>query len=119
MWSILNSYLRNNETYRSGICPDSQCKSYIVFTSTDYQVQCVACGQRHQSKNLLNVEDLDSNNGFRVSCLLFNYLYIQLYLLAVMLLTASRIFDELSEIDFELFGRLFYIPIMCVGLVGP
>ncbi|KAI6647342.1 Deubiquitinating protein [Oopsacas minuta] len=65
MLPILNSYLRGNETYRSGICPDSQCKSSIVFTSTDYQVQCVACGQRHLSKNLLNIEDLDSNNAFR------------------------------------------------------
>ncbi|KAI4893112.1 hypothetical protein NFI96_020638 [Prochilodus magdalenae] len=43
----------------SGICPDSKCQAKLFFPAYgSISIECTECGQRHEQKNLLNVEEV-------------------------------------------------------------
>ncbi|KAI5092945.1 deubiquitinating protein VCIP135 [Silurus meridionalis] len=43
----------------SGICPDSKCHARLFFPAySSVSIECTECGQRHEQKNLLNVEEV-------------------------------------------------------------
>ncbi|XP_064634580.1 deubiquitinating protein VCPIP1-like isoform X2 [Lineus longissimus] len=48
----------SKEKYRvlSGCCPDEKCKTKLFFPGWEPSIECTNCGQRHEQKNLHNVE---------------------------------------------------------------
>ncbi|KAF4076646.1 hypothetical protein AMELA_G00217500 [Ameiurus melas] len=43
----------------SGICPDFKCQARLFFPAYSLvSIECTECGQRHEQKNLLNVEEV-------------------------------------------------------------
>ncbi|TRY66308.1 hypothetical protein DNTS_024307 [Danionella cerebrum] len=42
-----------------GMCPDPQCQAKLFFPAhTSMSIECTECGQRHEQKNLSNVEEV-------------------------------------------------------------
>lgn len=42
-----------------GMCPDPQCQAKLFFPAhTSISIECTECGQRHEQKNLSNVEEV-------------------------------------------------------------
>ncbi|XP_005171450.1 deubiquitinating protein VCPIP1 [Danio rerio] len=42
-----------------GMCPDPQCQAKLIFPAhTSMSIECTECGQRHEQKNLANVEEV-------------------------------------------------------------
>lgn len=46
------SFMTALEQYSSGVCPDPECNTKLLFPSYEKSVECTACGRRHNAEQL-------------------------------------------------------------------
>ncbi|XP_029929955.1 deubiquitinating protein VCIP135 [Myripristis murdjan] len=57
--SLLQSSKKKDKRILSGTCPDPKCQARLFFPAYgSISIECTECGQRHEQKNLLNVEEV-------------------------------------------------------------
>ncbi|XP_056913214.1 deubiquitinating protein VCPIP1 isoform X1 [Takifugu flavidus] len=57
--SLLLSSKKKDKRILSGTCPDPKCQARLFFPAHgSVSIECTDCGQRHEQKNLLNVEEV-------------------------------------------------------------
>ncbi|TDH06370.1 hypothetical protein EPR50_G00132530 [Perca flavescens] len=57
--SLLQSSKKKDKRILSGTCPDPKCQARLFFPAYgSVSIECTECGQRHEQKNLLNVEEV-------------------------------------------------------------
>ncbi|XP_030016558.1 deubiquitinating protein VCIP135-like [Sphaeramia orbicularis] len=57
--SLLQSSKKKDKRILSGTCPDPKCQARLFFPAHgSVSIECTECGQRHEQKNLLNVEEV-------------------------------------------------------------
>ncbi|XP_075993622.1 deubiquitinating protein VCPIP1 isoform X2 [Genypterus blacodes] len=57
--SLLQSSKKKDKRILSGTCPDPKCQASLFFPAYgSISIECTECGQRHEQKNLLNVEEV-------------------------------------------------------------
>ncbi|KAM4605758.1 deubiquitinating protein VCPIP1 [Polymixia lowei] len=57
--SLLQSSKKKDKRILSGTCPDPRCQARLFFPAYgSISIECTECGQRHEQKNLLNVEEV-------------------------------------------------------------
>ncbi|XP_035526351.1 deubiquitinating protein VCIP135 [Morone saxatilis] len=57
--SLLQSSKKKDKRILSGTCPDPKCEARLFFPAYgSVSIECTECGQRHEQKNLLNVEEV-------------------------------------------------------------
>lgn len=57
--SLLQSSKKKDKRILSGTCPDPKCQARLFFPANgSISIECTECGQRHEQKNLLNVEEV-------------------------------------------------------------
>ncbi|XP_076837367.1 deubiquitinating protein VCPIP1 [Brachyhypopomus gauderio] len=57
--SSAQSAKKRDKRILSGICPDSKCQAKLFFPAYgSISIECTECGQRHEQKSLLNVEEV-------------------------------------------------------------
>lgn len=49
---------KNNYRVLSGLCPDEQCQSKLYFRAYEASIECTGCGQRHECKQVKNIEEV-------------------------------------------------------------
>ncbi|XP_028987095.2 deubiquitinating protein VCPIP1 [Betta splendens] len=57
--SLLQSSKKRDKRILSGTCPDPKCQARLFFPAHgSISIECTECGQRHEQKNLLRVEEV-------------------------------------------------------------
>ncbi|KAK0151668.1 Deubiquitinating protein VCIP135 [Merluccius polli] len=57
--SLLQSSKKKDRRILSGTCPDPKCQARLFFPAYgSVSIECTECGQRHEQKSLLNVEEV-------------------------------------------------------------
>ncbi|XP_042354311.1 deubiquitinating protein VCPIP1 [Plectropomus leopardus] len=57
--SLLQSSKKKDKRILSGTCPDPKCQARLFFPAYgSVSIECTECGQRHEQKNLINVEEV-------------------------------------------------------------
>uniref|UniRef100_A0A665UR99 Deubiquitinating protein VCPIP1 n=1 Tax=Echeneis naucrates TaxID=173247 RepID=A0A665UR99_ECHNA len=57
--SLLQSSKKKDKRILSGTCPDPKCQARLFFPAHgSVSIECTECGQRHEQKNLLSVEEV-------------------------------------------------------------
>ncbi|XP_035490011.1 deubiquitinating protein VCPIP1 [Scophthalmus maximus] len=57
--SLLQSAKKKDKRVLSGTCPDPRCRARLFFPAHGPgSIECTECGQRHEQKNLLTVEEV-------------------------------------------------------------
>ncbi|KAM6920254.1 deubiquitinating protein VCPIP1 [Lycodopsis pacificus] len=57
--SLLQSSKKRDKRVLSGTCPDPKCQARLFFPAHgSVSIECTECGQRHEQKNLLTVEEV-------------------------------------------------------------
>ncbi|KAK5920157.1 hypothetical protein CgunFtcFv8_023995 [Champsocephalus gunnari] len=56
--SLLQSNKKKDRRILSGSCPDPRCGARLFFPSGSASIECTECGQRHEQKHLLRVEEV-------------------------------------------------------------
>uniref|UniRef100_A0A3Q3GFR1 Deubiquitinating protein VCPIP1 n=1 Tax=Labrus bergylta TaxID=56723 RepID=A0A3Q3GFR1_9LABR len=57
--SVSLSSKKKDKRILSGTCPDPKCQARLFFPAHgSVSIECTECGQRHEQKNLLNVEEV-------------------------------------------------------------
>ncbi|XP_068197090.1 deubiquitinating protein VCPIP1 [Antennarius striatus] len=57
--SLLQSSKKKDKRILSGTCPDPKCQARLFFPAYgSVSIECTECGQRHEQKNLLSVEEV-------------------------------------------------------------
>ncbi|KAM4552244.1 deubiquitinating protein VCPIP1 [Odontesthes bonariensis] len=57
--SMLQSSKKKDKRILSGTCPDPKCQARLFFPAYgSVSIECTECGQRHEQKHLLNVEEV-------------------------------------------------------------
>ncbi|XP_059915142.1 deubiquitinating protein VCPIP1 [Gadus macrocephalus] len=57
--SLLQSSKKKDRRILSGTCPDPKCQARLFFPAYgSISIECTECGQRHEQKSLLNVEEV-------------------------------------------------------------
>ncbi|KAF3698549.1 Deubiquitinating protein VCIP135 [Channa argus] len=57
--SLLQSSKKKDKRILSGTCPDPKCQARLFFPAYgSISIECTECGQRHEQKSLLNVEEV-------------------------------------------------------------
>ncbi|XP_068605344.1 deubiquitinating protein VCPIP1 [Brachionichthys hirsutus] len=57
--SLLQSSKKKDKRILSGTCPDPKCQARLFFPAYgSISIECTECGQRHEQKNLLSVEEV-------------------------------------------------------------
>ncbi|XP_067110054.1 deubiquitinating protein VCPIP1 isoform X2 [Osmerus mordax] len=57
--SMLQGSKKKDKRILSGTCPDPKCQARLFFPAYgSISIECTECGQRHEQKNLLNVEEV-------------------------------------------------------------
>jgi len=57
--SLLQSAKKKDRRILSGSCPDPKCQARLFFPAHgSVSIECTECGQRHEQKSLLNVEEV-------------------------------------------------------------
>lgn len=57
--SLLQGSKKKDKRILSGTCPDPKCQARLFFPAYgSISIECTECGQRHEQKNLLNVEEV-------------------------------------------------------------
>ncbi|XP_028328598.1 deubiquitinating protein VCIP135 [Gouania willdenowi] len=57
--SLLQSSKMRDKRILSGTCPDPKCQARLFFPAHgSVSIECTECGQRHEQKNLMNVEEV-------------------------------------------------------------
>ncbi|XP_037538378.1 deubiquitinating protein VCIP135 isoform X2 [Nematolebias whitei] len=57
--SLLQSSKKKDKRILSGTCPDPKCQARLFFPAYgSISIECTECGQRHEQRNLLNVEEV-------------------------------------------------------------
>ncbi|KAJ3596497.1 hypothetical protein NHX12_002904 [Muraenolepis orangiensis] len=57
--SLLPSSKKKDRRILSGTCPDPRCQARLFFPAHgSVSIECTECGQRHEQKSLLNVEEV-------------------------------------------------------------
>ncbi|XP_028834527.1 deubiquitinating protein VCIP135 [Denticeps clupeoides] len=57
--SLMQGSKKKDKRILSGTCPDPKCQARLFFPAYgSVSIECTECGQRHEQKNLLNVEEV-------------------------------------------------------------
>ncbi|XP_040028364.2 deubiquitinating protein VCPIP1 [Gasterosteus aculeatus] len=57
--SLLQSSRKKDKRILSGTCPDPKCQARLFFPAHgSVSIECTECGQRHEQRHLLNVEEV-------------------------------------------------------------
>nr|XP_057924890.1 deubiquitinating protein VCPIP1 [Doryrhamphus excisus] len=57
--SLLHSSKKKDKRILSATCPDPKCRASLFFPAHgSVSIECTECGQRHEQKNLLNVQEV-------------------------------------------------------------
>ncbi|XP_034038695.1 deubiquitinating protein VCIP135 [Thalassophryne amazonica] len=57
--SLLQGSKKKDKRILSGFCPDPKCQARLFFPAHgSVSIECTECGQRHEQKNLLSVEEV-------------------------------------------------------------
>ncbi|KAK5860473.1 hypothetical protein PBY51_021948 [Eleginops maclovinus] len=56
--SLLQSSKKKDRRILSGSCPDPRCGARLFFPAGSASIECTECGQRHEQKHLLRVEEV-------------------------------------------------------------
>ncbi|KAI3374128.1 hypothetical protein L3Q82_005989 [Scortum barcoo] len=57
--SLLQSSKKKDKRVLSGTCPDPKCQARLFFPAHgSVSIECTECGQRHEQRSLLNVEEV-------------------------------------------------------------
>nr|XP_019961768.1 PREDICTED: deubiquitinating protein VCIP135 [Paralichthys olivaceus] len=57
--SLLQSSKKKDKRILSGTCPDPKCQARLFFPAHgSVSIECTECGQRHEQRNLLSVEEV-------------------------------------------------------------
>ena len=48
------------EQYSSGVCPESECNTKLLFPSYEKSVECTSCGRRHNTDQLVEKKTISN-----------------------------------------------------------
>ncbi|XP_051879716.1 deubiquitinating protein VCPIP1 isoform X1 [Pristis pectinata] len=55
---MLQGSKKKDRRILSGTCPDPKCQARLFFPAYGVSIECTECGQRHEQRNLLKVEEV-------------------------------------------------------------